>query len=163
MIRILATIEDNLIYFSDEENRVWFHAAARIDSDGIGLSHGDVDWQNNTSLQIDGHGLNADTDRYIVVPPAIIFGVTNVILGCKAKVTNMLNNRSTDAVVGDIGPHRKLGEISIACAIELGINPSPVVGGEDRHVIYYELWPGQVAVVGTTRYALQPYRPAPIV
>jgi hypothetical protein len=77
-------------------------------------------------------------------------------MGCDAQVTNTLNGRQTYAVVGDIGPRKKLGEISCACASAIGLNPSPVIGGIDEHVIVYVIWPGKAAVVDGKTYHLQP-------
>lgn len=70
-------------------------------------------------------------------------------------MTNTRNGKTCSAVVGDIGPHRKLGEISIACAAALGIDPSPTRGGEERHVVEYVIEPGVPAVVNGITYRLQ--------
>lgn len=155
MSRIIATIENENIVEHDDKT-VTFRSKAAIDSDGIGPHHGDKTAQDETSLHQNGKSLNADVDRYIVVPPAIIRGVVGVVLGCQAQVTNTLNGKSTPAVVGDIGPHRKLGEISCACASAIGLNPSPVSGGVDEHVISYVIHPGVPAIVGDKTYTLQP-------
>src|SRR5207253_7514824 len=104
------------------------------DSDGVGPHNGDRTAQNQTTYKPD---LNADIDKYIVVPPAIRNGVSGVVIGCQAQVTNTRNGKHTAAVVGDVGPHKKLGEISIACALALGIDPDPVLGGMDEHAIAY--------------------------
>lgn len=152
---IIATIEGDNIW-EHEDGRVTFTAKAAIDSDGIGPHHGDRTAQDNTSLHFNGKPLNADVDRYIVVPPAIILGVAGVVLGCQAEVTNSKNGKVTKAVVGDVGPRKKLGEISCATALALGLNPSPVDGGVDEHVIQYTLWPGKPAVVNGKQYKLQP-------
>lgn len=153
-MRIIATIEGEDITENDDGS-VSYTAKAAIDSDGIGPHHGDHTAQDETSLKLNGQSLNADEDKYIVVPPAIINGVTGIVLGCQANVTNTLNGFSTDAVVGDIGPHKKLGEISCACASALDLDPSPVHGGIDEHVIEYVLYPGQAAVVDGKQYDLQ--------
>jgi len=157
-IRTLAIIEGEPI--SWDGTTVSYMAKAAVDSDGIGPSHGDPDWQGDTSLHHNGNALNADVDKYIVVPPAIINGVGPVVLGSQARVINRKTMLTTAAVVGDIGPHAKLGEISVACARALGINPSPVNGGEDSHCIHYEITPGLPAVVDGVAYSLQPSRAA---
>lgn len=138
----------------NDDLSVQFISKAAIDSDGVGPHHGDHTAQDETSYKPD---LNADVDRYIVVPPAIISGVTGVVIGCQAHVVNAKNGKFTDAVVGDIGPHHKLGEISCACASAIGLNPSPVDGGVDAHVIKYTLWPGTPANVEGKIYVLQPH------
>lgn len=156
-MKIIATIEGEPVTLQDD-GRVTYRAKAAVDTDGAGPLHGDPDAQADTSLHQDGKPLNADEDRYIVVPPAILLGVPGIVLGCQAYVINTRNQLSTPAVVGDIGPHKKIGEISVATAKALGINPSPTRGGEDEHVIDYVIEPGKPAVVGDKTYTLQPYK-----
>ena len=151
-MRVIATIEGEDITENDDLS-VSYRAKAAIDSDGVGPHHGDHTAQDQTTYKPD---LNADEDKYIVVPPAIRDGVKGVVMGCLANVTNTKNGRHTAAVVGDIGPHKKLGEISCACASAIGLNPSPVSGGIDEHVIEYVLWPGTAAIVDGKQYHLQP-------
>lgn len=152
-MKTLATIEGQPIIASDDGTEVFWKGAGRIDVDGSGPSHGDPDYQNDTSLHLNGRALNADVDIYIVVPPQIIKGVRPIVLGCQADV--FYNGKRTAAVVGDIGPHTKLGEMSRACAIALGINPSPVSGGVDVHTVEYRCWPGTAASVNGKAYDLQ--------
>ncbi len=158
MSRIIANIEGEAIY-EFLEGEVKFMAKAAVDTDGSGPLHGDPCAQRDTSLHYRGKPLNADEDRYIVVPPAIIQGVKGIVLGCQAHCRNTRNGKETDAVVGDVGPHKKLGEISVATAKALGINPSPTSGGTEEHVVEYTLFPGTPAAVEDKRYTLQPYRP----
>lgn len=148
-MRTIAVIEGCAITELNDGS-VRYTAPAMIDGDGTGSSHGDPDYQRFTSLKRNGVSLNADEDRYIVVPPAVIFGVPGVVLGCRALVS--FNGLSTDAVVGDVGPHSKIGEISIATAKALGIPSSPVDGGIDEHAVHYTIWPG----VAADGYELQP-------
>lgn len=84
--------------------------------------------------------VDAETIPYIVVPPLIIQETTGVVRGCKARVT--YKGESVDCVVADRGPTGKIGELSIAAARALGINPSPRNGGTERPELFYELWPG---------------------
>jgi hypothetical protein len=128
-------------------------AKMAVDTDGSGPLHGDPDAQKDTSLHVNGKPLNADVDRYIVVPPAIIQVVEGIVLGCHAVVTNTLNNKTTDAVVGDVGPAKKLGEASVATAAAVGVDPSPTRGGIEAHVIRYRIYPGMAA----RGYRLQPW------
>jgi hypothetical protein len=157
MSRIIGTIEGEIIRENDDGS-VSYRAKLAVDTDGSGPLHGDPCAQTDTSLHLDGKALNADEDRYIVVPPAILLGVNGVVLGCQAHLKNVRNGMETDAVVGDIGPHRKLGEASVATAKALGINPSPTSGGVDEHIVEYTLWPGQPALVDGKQYLLQPHR-----
>lgn len=151
-MRIIAVIEGEEIVEHDDLT-VTYKAKAAIDSDGVGPHHGDHTAQDETTYKPD---LNADVDKYIVVPPAIVAGVKGVVMGCQASVANTLTNQVTQAVVGDIGPHAKLGEISCACASAIGLDSSPVHGGVDQHVIQYILWPGVAAQVDGKDYVLQP-------
>lgn len=155
MSRIIATTEGEPITEGDDLS-VTFKSCVRIDGDGTGSSHGDPDFQNETSLKHNGQSLNADVDKYIVVPPAIIQGVKGIVLGSQAHVLHTVTGAETYAVVGDIGPHSKLGEISIACARALGIPSSTTTGGEDRHVLRYTIRPGMAANVDGVDYELQP-------
>jgi hypothetical protein len=94
--------------------------------------------------------VDSETVPYIVVPPLIVQKTAGVVRGCRARVS--WNGRSVDCVVADRGPARKIGELSIAAARALGINPSPRNGGRNVPDVFYELWPG-VAAPG---YVLQP-------
>jgi hypothetical protein len=152
---IIATIEGEDITVGND-GIIRYRSKAAIDGDGSGSSHGDPDFQNDTSLHFQGAALNADHVPYIVVPPAIIQGVAQIVLGSKATVS--YKGSTCDAVVGDIGPHAKLGEISIACAAALGIPSSPTEGGEDRHLVDYAISPGVPAVVNGITYQLQAWR-----
>lgn len=139
---------------------VVFMAPAMIDDDGSGDSHGDPDFQDDTSLRYNGHALDADLDPYIVLPPPVICAVEPFVLGCGALVTNTATGLSVSAVVGDVGPSRKIGEISIACAKAIGVPSSPTTGGESRPIISYVIFPGLPAVVDGRTYSLQPFKVA---
>ncbi len=139
--QVLATVEDQPIYWDGKT--VSYNGYGRIDDDGTGGAHGDPYHQSDTSLHNDGHPLNADVDRYIVVPPQILDGVKPIVLGSKAVVT--YQEKTADAVVGDVGPHHRLGEMSMALASALGINPNPNIGGVDSPVVHYEITPGVAA------------------
>lgn len=156
-MRIITTIDGEEVIENDDLS-VEFVAKAAVDTDGSGPLHGDPAAQSDTSLHHEGKALNADLVPYIVTPPAIIHGVKGIVLGCQAFVKNTTKDKETDwipCVVGDIGPHKKIGEVSVAAAKALGINPSPTRGGEDRHVIRYRLLPGIAATVLGVKYSLQ--------
>lgn len=155
-MKILAVLESCAIV-EENDGTVTYRANAAVDADGTGSSHGDPDFQNATSLQFDGKSLNSDVDQYIVVPPVIPNSVKGIVLGCQAIVINLRNGRSINAVVADIGPRKRLGELSIASAVALGLNPSPTRGGEDENVIDYTISPGVAAFVHGKQYKLQPY------
>lgn len=158
MIRKIGSIQDCDI-FEDEYGKVHFIADADVDCDGSGGNpHNDPFFQDDTTLHQDGVALNAEVVPFIVVPPLIIKGVKGIVMGCQAKVFNGRTKMSTVAVVGDIGPTRKVGEVSCECARRLGLSGNPNTGGTDDPVILYELWPGQPAVVDGITYTLQPHK-----
>lgn len=99
--------------------------------------------------------VDAESVPYVVVSPLIRRGVLPVVLGCKARVTHIHDNRSVECVVADTGPRNKIGELSIAAARAIGIPSSPRTGGEEEKVIQYEIWPGVPAVVDGVEYELQ--------
>lgn len=140
--------------YEDEKDRVHFMADMDIDVDGSGNSHGDPYFQPDTTLHYRGKALDSDVDKFIVVPPLIVKKTKGIVLGCLAKVT--YKGKFCLAVVGDLGPTRKLGEASRAVANALGINPSPISGGVDDPTVLYELWPGLTASIDGRTYELKP-------
>ena len=134
---------------------VCYVGTGHVDADGSGGNPwGDPDFQPRTSLKRpDGNWLNANEERYIAVPPGVVSGVRPIVLGCQAWV--LYRGHCVSAVVADVGPAGKLGELSVACARAMGMNPSPTRGGEDKPVVHYILWPGIPAQVDGRQYHLQ--------
>jgi hypothetical protein len=95
--------------------------------------------------------VDSESVPYIVVSPLIRNAAKGVVLGCKARVS--FGGRSVDAVVADIGPRKKIGELSIAAARAVGIPSSPRVGGVEGNV-GYEFWPDVPAEVNGVTYNL---------
>lgn len=91
---------------------------------------------------------------YIVISPLIRRLARGVVLGCKARATNTKTGQSVDGVVADIGPRRKIGELSIAAARAIGIRSNPRNGGTKERIIRYEFWPDTPAVVNGVTYRL---------
>lgn len=87
--------------------------------------------------------VDSETVPYIVVPPLIVQNTQGIVRGCRARITH--NKKSVDCVVADLGPSKKIGEISIAAALAIGIPSSPRNGGTTLAEVFYELWPGQAA------------------
>lgn len=154
MENTLFTINNVNVNLNNDSSLTWV-SCAMIDDDGSGPSLGDPDYQNDTTLHINGVALDATVVPYIVVPPQVRDCVAPIVMGCKAFVENLSNGLSTVAVVGDIGPHTKIGEISIETANRIGVPSSPTTGGIDDHVIKYTIWPGVPAVVDGITYSLQ--------
>jgi hypothetical protein len=95
--------------------------------------------------------VDSETVPYIVVPPVIIKRTAGIVCGCKARVTR--GNKSVDCVVADKGPRNKIGELSIAAARAIDLNPSPRHGGTEHQELLYELWPGIAAPGFTLQHA----------
>jgi hypothetical protein len=87
--------------------------------------------------------VDAETVPYIVVPPIIVRKTAGIVRGCKARVTR--GDKVVDCVVADLGPANKIGELSIAAARAIGLNPSPRHGGTEQQELLFELWPGTAA------------------
>jgi hypothetical protein len=79
--------------------------------------------------------VDAEKVPFVVVPPAVM-KACGVKMGDFAFVANLRNDRSTAAIVADIGPKTKIGEGSMALAERLGIPNSPKNGGADGGVAY---------------------------
>lgn len=157
-MKVLATIQGVEIIEHDD-GHVSFLADADIDCDGSGGNPDhDPYFQPDTTLHHrDGTALNAYTESFIVVPPAIVKGVPGIVMGCKARVYYRQTGDITDAVVGDLGPTKKVGELSVHCARKVNMPSNPNVGGDDDfRMTLYELWPGVPALVDGIQYPLQP-------
>lgn len=98
--------------------------------------------------------VDSETIPYIVVPPEIVRRVVGVVMGCRAICKNTKNGRIALGMVGDVGPRRKIGEVSIEMARQLGIPHSPRSGGVDEPIIEYTLFPGIPAVINGKKVAL---------
>lgn len=99
--------------------------------------------------------LDACTIPYIVVPPQIRKEAHGIVLGCAARIS--FRNLTVNCIVGDIGPHSEIGEVSIAAAERVDLNSSPRHGGTEHMMVLYELWPGKPAVVSGHVYELIRY------
>lgn len=157
MTKILATIQGEKIRWFLPAKRCCFFGDADIDADGSGGNpYNDPYFQPDTTYHFQGKALNSELTNFIVVPPVVVSGVAPVVLGCHARVTDFTTGKRAIAVVGDLGPTFKVGEVSIALARELGIPWHPVTGGLQEFRFFYELWPGTPATVHGVTYTLQP-------
>jgi hypothetical protein len=151
----LLTIGSVIIYASPKGYYVCFVSDLDICNDGTGPSHGDQTYQNQTAYYNGGKYLNADKDKYIVVPPQVRSMVPPAVMGCMARLTNLSSKVEHDALVGDIGPDDITGEAAY-CLAKI-VNPEITYNtGDDRLVYFYELWPGIPAVVDGKSYKLEP-------
>ena len=131
-------------------------ANAAIDCDGSDNRHHDPCWQPDTTLHHRGRPIDAEAVPYIVVPPIVRNGVKGTVMGCAARITHMITHQTTLAVVADVGPRKKIGELSCEAARRIGLDGNPNHGGTDRNIIRYEIFPGTPAVVDGVKYQLQP-------
>jgi len=139
------------------EELVEFTADADIDCDGSGGNpDGDPWFQPDTTLHHwDGTALNAYDEPFVVTPPLVVKRTRKIVLGSLAMVCHLRTGAWCYAVVGDVGPTRKAGEVSVACARKLGIDPNPVHGGESDKVVKYTIFVGVAAHVSGVTYQLQ--------
>jgi hypothetical protein len=109
-------------------------------------------WYRHPDMRADDPAayVDAETVPYIVVPPMIVRKTDGVVRGAKARAS--WNGKNVDCVVAELGPHDRIGELSIAAARALGIPASPREGGFDRAEVLYELWPD----VAASGFALVP-------
>lgn len=154
VMKKLTSIEGCEVW-TDGEKVVWI-AKAAIDCDGSDNRHHDPCWQADTTLRHMGNPIDAEAVPYIVVPPAVRNGVAGVVMGCRAVVVHTLTGATCEAVVADIGPRRKIGELSCECARRIGLDGNPNHGGTDKPVVRYTIWPDVPAVVDGITYPLQP-------
>jgi hypothetical protein len=134
---------------------VAFIADLDICNDGTGPKHGDPSYQSQTAYYNGGKYLNADKDKYIVIPPQVRKMVDTAVMGCQARMTNLETGKWRAAVTGEIGPDDKTGEAAYCLAKEL--NPKITHNTGDSSRIYlYELWPGIPAIVDGKTYKLEP-------
>ena len=151
----LITIGHVVIYTNPQGNYICFVSNLDVCTDGTGPSHGDDYHQDETAYYNNGNFLNADQDKYIVVPPQVRSMVPPVVMGCQARLTRLDSQKSSPAVTGEIGPSDKTGEAAY-CLAKL-MNPKVSANSGDSRLIYfYELWPGKAAVVDGKKYKLEP-------
>lgn len=151
----LLVIGKVLISSAFDGHYVAFISDLDICNDGSGPSHGDPSYQSQTAYYNDGKFLNADKDKYIVIPPQVRKMVPPVVMGCQARMTDLATGKWSAAVTGEIGPDDKTGEAAYCLAKELNPQISHNAGDSNR-IYLYELWPGIPAVVDGKTYKLEP-------
>jgi hypothetical protein len=151
----LIVIGGVTIYATAKGDYVCFVSDLDICNDGTGSAHGDPYHQSETAYYNGGKFLNADKDKYVVIPPQIRSMVPPVVMGCQARLTRLDSMVGHAAVTGDIGPDEKTGEAAY-CLSKI-INPQITHNtGDEKLIYFYELWPGKAAVVDGKTYKLEP-------
>jgi hypothetical protein len=154
-LETLITVGSVVIYTSPKGDYICFVSDLDVCTDGTGEHYNDKSPQDETAYYNGGKFLNADSDKYIVIPPQVRSMPDPVVLGCQAKLTRLDTGKSSPAVTGEIGPDYKTGEAAI-CLAQL-MNPDVTANSGDSRLIYfYELWPGKAAVVDGKKYKLEP-------
>jgi hypothetical protein len=152
---VLLVIGGVTIYAAPDGKYVWFVSDLDVCNDGSGPAFGDPSHQSQTAYYNGGKFLNAQKDKYIVVPPQVRSMVAPTVMGCKARLTNLDSKVIQAAVTGEIGPEDKTGEAAY-CLAKI-VNPKITHNSGDERLIYlYELWPGTAADVNGKHYKLEP-------
>ncbi len=99
--------------------------------------------------------IDSETVPHVTLPPKVIQAVPPTFLGCRCLLFNTENGMECEAVLADVGPNNKIGEISIAAAKALGLKSDPKNGGTGKHIIQYQIFPGVPATVNGETYKLQ--------
>jgi hypothetical protein len=150
----LLTIAGVTIYVTPDDSYIYFISDLDICNDGNGPAYGDPHHQSQTAYYNGGKFLNADVDKYIVVPPQVRSMVGPVVMGCQGRLTNLSNDVAHAAVTGEIGPDYTTGEAAY-CLAKI-VNPKISHNSGDKKRVYmYELWPGVPAVVDGKTYKLE--------
>ena len=155
-MKIIATLQGCEILLHND-GHISFLADCDIDCDGSGGNpEGDPYFQPDTTLHHEGKALDAYKVPFIVVPPAIVYGVPQLVMGCQARLHYRETGQSVMCVVGDLGPRLKVGEASVRAARRVGMPSSPITGGcGDFRLCLFELWPGKAALAEGIQYNLQ--------
>jgi len=99
--------------------------------------------------------LNADLDKYIVIPNKVRLAVKPTVIGCMGRITHLPTRQWSWAVTGTTGPDNKTGEASHILAKLVFPNARPDFG-DKKADYFYEFWPGIPAVVDGKQYQLVP-------
>jgi hypothetical protein len=151
----LLVIDKVLIAGAGDFRYIAFISDLDICNDGTGPDYDDPHHQSQTAYYNGGKYLNADVDKYIVIPPQIRSMIEPVAMGSQARMTNLTTAKWSAAVTGEIGPDDKTGEAAY-CLAKL-LNPKITHNsGDSRRIYLYELWPGIPAVVDGKTYKLEP-------
>lgn len=155
----LIVIDKVLIGTAFGGKYVAFVADLDICNDGSGPPHGDPSYQSETAYYSGGKDggkyLNADVDKYIVIPPQVRSMVPPVVMGCQARLTNLNSGIWYPGVTGEIGPSDKTGEAAY-CLAKIVAPQISHNAGDSKRIYLFELWPGIAAKVDGFTYKLQP-------
>lgn len=146
---------ESILWEDTSTGLCWYVSDGDIDGDGGKNVDKDPDWQKDTALHFEGKPIDALSVAGIVVPTWLPGKVKGIVLGCQAEVINLTNMKGCPAVVHDLGPTNKNGEITPYLAQQLGVNSNAKTGGEDDPIFLFRFWPGKAAVVHGVTFQLQ--------
>jgi hypothetical protein len=152
---VLTTIEGVPVYDNHDGSFTYTTNWFRCDTDGApGNPDRDPDWQPDTAVRTpDGKPIDATRVPYFVINPIVQSLTKGMDKGCKAEVS-FDGGKPVDAVGGDIGPKRKIGEGSKELARRLGMIGVNGRRGMSGKAVVWRIWPGQPAVIDGVRYKL---------
>jgi hypothetical protein len=128
-----------------------WQSVLEVDQNGHPKTDGNGNIYSKTSYM---PPVDANLVPYVVVNPIVRARARGIVLGCHAVLT--YGSRVVAAVVADVGPENKIGEMSIAAAKALGIPGGPRGVGDLSGPISWHLYPGVPAVVNGSTYELKP-------
>jgi hypothetical protein len=133
-------ILDRGLTINGKPSMFWF-ADCDEDKDGSPDWSHDPTGQNDTSLHYNGKPIDGNLIPFIVVPDNIANLTKEMVLGCIGVMEYM--DKVVAVVVGDAGPHNKVGEASSAALASVG---APTTrngnGGVDGQEVFFRIWPG---------------------
>src|SRR5262252_8338966 len=97
-LQVLTVIGGVTIYTTPNGKYICFVSNLDVCTDGTGDHHGDTSPQDETAYYNGGKFLNADVDKYIVIPPQIRSMVPPVVMGCQARLTQLDTQQASPAV-----------------------------------------------------------------
>jgi len=127
---------------------LFFFGDCDEDKDGSPDWASDKTGASDTSLHYNGKALNGNIIPFIVIPPEIAKLTPEKFLGCVGYMEWQKTGKRVAVVVGDAGPHDKVGEASSAALAAVG---APTTkngnGGIDLQEVLFRIWPGVPATL----------------
>lgn len=142
----------------------WWNVLAR-DPNDVNRPYVDKDGYcvSMTSYQRDGYEptdrrryLDASVIPYMVIPAAVRQRCKGVLLGCRARMTDIRTIKRLEGMCGDFSGY-SIGEASLAAATYFHPELS-ARNGDDRKIYLYEFFPDQVATINGETFQLKPMR-----
>jgi hypothetical protein len=153
---------DDIRYSAGYPDSSWWNVLTRdpknpdkpfVDENGFCVSRTSYEREGFSTLDRRRY-LDALTVPYAVPPGKVRRLCRGVLLGCKAKITDVVNGRSIECVTGDFSGNR-IGEASLFAARFFDPTLS-ARNGDDRKRYLYEYWPGVPAVLNGETFKLIP-------